>query len=147
MNLFDAIFQHGRQSPAVIGDGFESTYEDLRHHTLRMATFIAHAGIGTGDRVALLLYDSLEFIEAFIAICSMGAIAVPINTALSLSDQRTIINNCSARLILGERDLLDPLLTDAPVGLHFPEDTIGSTRRSSSSSEESSGYYSDEFSG
>jgi len=147
MNLFDAIFQHGRQSPAVICDGFESTYEDLRHHTLRIATFIAHAGIGTGDRVALLLYDSLEFIEAFIAICSMGAIAVPINTALSLSDQRTIINNCGARLILGERDLLDPLLTDAPVGLHFPEDMIVITRSSSSSSEESSGYYSDEFIG
>jgi benzoate-CoA ligase family protein len=147
MNLFDAIFQHSRQSPAIICDGFGTTYDGLREHTLWMSTLIARAGIETGDRVALLLYDSLEFVEAFIAICSMGAIAVPINTALSLSDQRAIIHNCRAQLLLAEKDLLDPLLTDAPEGLHFPEDIIEITRTASSSSEEPGGYYSDEFIG
>jgi benzoate-CoA ligase family protein len=148
MNLFDAIFQQTRQSPALICDGFETTYEDLREFfTPRMANLIACAGIEPGDRVALLLNDSLEFVEAFIAICSMGAIAVPINTALRLSEQRAIINNCGARLILAEKDLLDPLLTDAPEGLHFPEDMIEITRTPSSSSDESFGYYSDEFIG
>ncbi len=136
MNLFDAIFQHARQSPAILCDGFETTYEDLREHTLDMATLIARAGLETGDRVALLLYDSLEFVEAFIAICSMGAIAVPINTALSLSDQRAIIHNCRARLILVEKELLDLLLTDVPEGPHFPEDIIEITRTVSSSSDE-----------
>ena len=137
MNLFDAIFQHRPQSPAIIYDGFETTYDDLRQHTLHMTTFnLALVGIEHGDRVVLLLYDSPEFVEAFIALCSMGAIAVPINTALSLSDQRAIIHNCGARLILAEKDLLDLLLTDAPEGLHFPEDIIEITRSSSSSSDD-----------
>ena len=139
MNLFDAIFHQERESPAIICDGFESTYDDLRQFTLHMATFIAYSGIEQRDRVALLLYDSLEFVEAFIAICSMGAIAVPINTALSLSDQRAIINNCGGRLIVAEKDLLDLLLTDVPEGLHFPEDMIEITRSPSPSSDEFSG--------
>lgn len=136
MNLFDAIFEHKHQSPAIVCDGFEISYEDLREHTLHMATFLARAGIEPNDRVALLLNDSPEFIEAFIGICSMGAIAVPINTALRLSEQRAIINSCRARLILAEKDLLDLLLTDVPEGLHFPEDMIEITRSAPSSSDQ-----------
>ena len=139
MNLFDAIFHHKHQSPAIVCDDFEITYDDLRVHTLDMATFLASAGIEPNDRVALLLNDSPEFIEAFISICSMGAIAVPINTALQLSEQRAIINNCRARLILAEQNLLNRLLTDVPEGLHFPEDMIEITRSSWSESDEFSG--------
>ena len=139
MNLFDAIFQQKRESPAIVCDGFEIPYEDLREHTLHMATFLARTGMEPSNRVALLLHDSPEFIEAFISICSMGAIAVPINTALRLSEQRAIINNCGARLILAEKDLLDLLLTDAPEELHFPEDMIELTRTLSPSSDGSSG--------
>ena len=79
-------------------------------------------GIEPKERIALLLNDSPEFIEAFIAICSMGAIAVPINTALRLGEQRAIIHNCRARLAIVESEFLTPLLTDAPEELHLPQD-------------------------
>ena len=58
------------------------TYGELRAETLRMAQVIRSLGARRGDRVALLLHDSPEFVEAFIATCSLGAIAVPINMAL-----------------------------------------------------------------
>jgi benzoate-CoA ligase len=140
MNLFDAIFRHEGQSPAIIYDGFEMSYAELREHTLSMASYIAAVGVEPKDRVALLLNDSAEFIEAFIAICSMGAIAVPINTALRLPDQRAIIHNCGARLVVVERELLAPLLTDAPEELHFPEDILEINRTNDSDSDESSGW-------
>lgn len=138
MNLFDAIFGRERESPAIIHDGFEISYADLRQHTLRMASFIASVGIAPGDRIALVLNDSPEFIEAFIAICSMGAIAVPINTALRLADQRAILHNCRPRLVVVEREFLTTLLTDAPDELHFPEDVIEIHRTVHSDSDESS---------
>lgn len=137
MNLFDAIFERERESPAIIHDGFEITYADLRQHTLSMASYIASVGIEPKERIALLLNDSPEFIEAFIAICSMGAIAVPINTALRLADQRAIIHNCRARLALVDREFLNPLLADAPEELHFPEDIIEIHRTGVSDSDES----------
>src|SRR4030095_7389945 len=99
-------------------DGREVSYKDLADRTRTMASAIASVGTQRQDRVALLLNDSTEFIEAFIAICSMGAIAVPINTALRLDEQRTIIHNCRARVAIVEDDFCDTLLTNAPEELH-----------------------------
>ena len=39
----------------------------------------ATLGVGAGDRVALLLRNSIEFLEASIATVPLGASAVPIN--------------------------------------------------------------------
>ena len=130
MNLFDAIFQHPRESPAIIYEGREISYSDLADRTKTMAGAIAAVGTQQGDRVALLLNDSPEFIEAFIAICSMGAIAVPINPALRLDDQRSIIHNCRARVAVIEDEFRESLLINAPADLHFPEEIVTVDRTS-----------------
>ncbi|HET7286028.1 MAG TPA: AMP-binding protein, partial [Pyrinomonadaceae bacterium] len=79
MNLFDAIFSHDHSAPAIRFGDRKITYGELRAETLKMAQTIVSLGAVRGDRVALLLHDSPEFIEAFIATCCLGAIAVPIN--------------------------------------------------------------------
>jgi benzoate-CoA ligase len=113
MNLFEAIFAHNPSSPAIHFGGRDLRYGELRARTLRMARAISSLGTAPGDRVGLLLNDSPEFIEAFIAICSMGAIAVPINMALRLEEQCSILHNSGARLALMEEDICNTLLTDA----------------------------------
>ncbi|HEX7296233.1 MAG TPA: benzoate-CoA ligase family protein [Pyrinomonadaceae bacterium] len=141
MNFFDAIFQHERHSPAVIYDGRQMSYADLAERTRTMASAISAVGTERGDRVALLLNDSPEFIEAFIAICSMGAIAVPINPALRLGEQRAIIHNCRARIALIESDFLSSLVTHAPPELHFPEEILTVDRTSQPSQLEEVGQH------
>jgi len=105
MNLFQAIFTNNPSSIAIVHSGREITYGDLQAETLKTAGAITSLGIRPGDRVALLLHDSPEFIEAFIAICSLGAITVPINMALPVEDQRSILHNSGARLALMEDDI------------------------------------------
>jgi acyl-CoA synthetase (AMP-forming)/AMP-acid ligase II len=100
MNLFEAIFAHDSTASAIHYRGRDLTYGELRARTLRMAQALTSLGAARGDRVVLLLNDSPEFIEAFIAICSLGAIAVPINMALRIEDQCSILHNCGARLAL-----------------------------------------------
>src|SRR5262245_16961770 len=139
MHLFDAIFQHQRESPAIIYEGREISYADLAERTRSMSAAIAAVGIQRGDRVALLLNDSPEFIEAFVAICSMGAIAVPINTALTLEDQRAIIHNCRARVAIIENQFCETLLTNAPPELHFPEQILTVDRTLQSVQSENAG--------
>jgi hypothetical protein len=63
--------------------------------------------------VAILLPDSPEFITAFLAIQLLGAIAVPVNTALSAAEQRLIVDDCTARLAIVDAGLCSTLLTDA----------------------------------
>src|SRR5687768_6190568 len=122
MNLFEAIFAHDTPvntsaklaAPAIRYNGSDLTYGELRARTLRMAQAIKSLGPAPGDRIALMLNDSPEFIEAFIAICSLGAIAVPINMSLRLDVQCSILHSSGARLALMEADICNNVLTHAP---------------------------------
>ena len=114
MNLFAAVFSQDPFSPAIHFQGRDRTYGELRASTLRMAQALTSLGVERGDRIALLLNDSPEFIEAFIATCSLGAIAVPVNMSLPLEEQCSILHNCGARLVLAEDDICNTLLTHAP---------------------------------
>jgi benzoate-CoA ligase family protein len=114
MNLFEEVFAHDLAAPAIYFAGREITYGELRSRTLQMAAAITSLGVQRGDRVALLLHDSPEFVEAFIATCSLGAIAVPINMALRLDEQCSILHNCTATLALVEPELRSTLTTHAP---------------------------------
>ena len=124
MNLFEAIFTNDPIAPAIHYQGRDITYGELRARTLRMAQAITSLGIARGDRVALLLNDSPEFIEAFIATCSLGAIAVPVNMSLRVDEQCSILHNCGARIALVESDLCNTLLTHAPEKLRFLEKVV-----------------------
>jgi benzoate-CoA ligase family protein len=114
MNLFEAVFAHNLAAPAIHCGDRVMTYGELRSVTLQMAQAIASLGVQRGDRVALVLHDSPEFVEAFIATCSLGAIAVPINLALPLDEQCSILHNCAATVALMEPDLCRTLPTHAP---------------------------------
>ena len=124
MNLFDAIFTHDPSSPAIYFGERKMTYGDLRVETLRMARIIRSLGARRGDRIALLLHDSPEFVEAFIAICSLGAIAVPINMALRHDEQCSILHNSGANLVLTEGDSCHTLLTHAPEKLRSVKNVL-----------------------
>ncbi len=114
MNLFEAIFTHDPSSTAIKFDKREITYGELRAETLKMAQVINSLRANRGDRIAILLHDSPELIEAFIATCSLGAIAVPINMALRLDEQCSILHNSGATLAFMESDSCNTLLTHAP---------------------------------
>lgn len=114
MNLFEAVFAHDLQRLAVVCGGREISYGELRLATLQMAQSITALGVRRGDRVALLLHDSPEFVAAFIATCSLGAIAVPINMALRVDEQCSILHNCGATIALAEPEMCKTLPTHAP---------------------------------
>jgi benzoate-CoA ligase family protein len=109
-SLFDRIFLSERAARvAVIYESREITYQELRANTVRTAEALHALGIRPGDRVALLLNDSPEFIASFVAIISLGAIAAPINMALRKADQLFILKDCGARAAIVEAHALGDL--------------------------------------
>lgn len=120
MNLFQAIFnQDSLDRTAILYERRRISYAELREQTLAVAGALRTLEIEPGDRVALLLNDSPEFATAFIAICSYGAIAVPINMAPRLDEQRAILSDCTASVAIVEADLSRLLLAD--VGDKLPQ--------------------------
>jgi benzoate-CoA ligase family protein len=107
-SLFDQIFLPDRAARvAVLYERREITYEELRVESVRAAEVLQASGIGAGDRVGILLHDSPEFITSFVAIVSLGAIAVPINLALRREDQLFILKDCGACSAIVEGKVAD----------------------------------------
>lgn len=114
LNLFETIFKEDfLDRTAILYEQRRISYAELREHTLALGRVLRRLGVGSGERVALMLYDSPEFVAAFIAVCCHGAIAVPINLALSRDEQRAILHDCTASRIIVEADLCDASLIES----------------------------------
>ena len=109
-SLFDRLFEPAREPRvAVLYEHTEITYQDLREATLHAAEVLHAQGLGEGDRIGILLNDSPDFIASFVAIISLGAIAVPINMALRKDEQLFILKDCGARAAIVEAAAADSL--------------------------------------
>lgn len=109
-SLFDEIFQADRlDRVAVLFEQREIKYGELRQLTIQTAEVLKAAGIGKGDRVAILLADSPEFAASFVATVSIGAVAVPINPALRPPDQLLILKDCGSSVGIVEQKTARPL--------------------------------------
>jgi benzoate-CoA ligase family protein len=111
--LFNEIFTPERmRRVAILFEDRKISYEDLRALTIRSAEAFHALQIKNGDRVALLLNDSPEFIASFVAIISLGAVAVPINMALPKTEQLFILQDCGARAAIVESNALEALFSE-----------------------------------
>ena len=73
-------------------------------------------GVGAGDVVGLLSYNSLEFLATIFAANHLGAIAMPINWRLAAPELRYILEHSEARALVCDEALVD-LADEATAGL------------------------------
>ncbi len=76
------------------------TYGELAERASRLAGHLRRLGIGSGDRVAMMLPRSVDAIVAEIAILTAGAAFVPIDAGAPADRVAYIVADSSARLIL-----------------------------------------------
>lgn len=115
-NLFDYLLGDDRldaigSATAIEFRGRVLTYGDLGVETDRWIERLAERGVRQGDRVALLLFDSPEFIACLLAAAKLGAIAVPVNTFLPADDVAFIVSDSGARIVILESELQIKLKT------------------------------------
>jgi non-ribosomal peptide synthetase component F len=82
--------------------GVNWTFNQAREAASRFAGVLRGAGIGTGDRVALICSNRIEFLQAFLGCAWLGAVAVPVNTASRGHQLQHILSNSGARLMIIE---------------------------------------------
>ena len=79
MNLAEICADHPADAPAVISRGRTTTYGELRDHVARLRGGLVGAGVGPGDRVAVIAANNWYFVTSYLAILGVGAVAVPLN--------------------------------------------------------------------
>jgi fatty-acyl-CoA synthase len=93
------------------------TYRELGQRVYRLASALRARGVEKGDRVALLLRNSLEMLEAHFAVPQLGAVMVPINVRLSSAEIHYILEHSGARALLLDSELaslVEPIRSDLP---------------------------------
>ncbi|QAU34135.1 class I adenylate-forming enzyme family protein [Janthinobacterium sp. 17J80-10] len=95
----EAVRSHPAREALVCGVA-RLTWRDLQGRVERISAGLAQAGICQGDRVAILLNNQIEFVEATLAISRLGAIVVPISTRDQTPGIAHILNDCGAALLI-----------------------------------------------
>lgn len=114
--VFDeATERHGRRA-AVVFYGKRISYRELREATDRLANALAAHGVNKGDRVALYLLNSPQFIIAYFAALKCGATVTPISPVYTSHEVRFQLEDSGARVLVCQ-DILYEKVAKAGVAL------------------------------
>ena len=108
MIIPDFLEKNARVYPnrtAVIyqADNTRATYRELVGRVYRMANGLMGLGIRKGDRVAIIQDNCFEWLEMYVAIGKIGAVATPLNYRLIGRELADLINHSeSSALIVGQ---------------------------------------------
>ncbi len=100
------------QKTAVIYEDRPVSYRELNENVNRCAHFLMKKGIKKGDRVAVILLNSMEFLEIYFACAKLGIIFVPLNWRLAGPELEYQLNDSGSRMVvfhdsfLGSVDLI-----------------------------------------
>ncbi|MGB6765024.1 MAG: fatty-acid--CoA ligase FadD5 [Mycobacterium sp.] len=95
-----AFMQPG--APALRFLGNTITWAELRRRVAALAGALSRRGVGSGDRVMILMLNRTEFVESVLAANMIGAIAVPINFRLTPAEIAFLVQDCEARVLITE---------------------------------------------
>lgn len=80
--------------------GWEAlTYAELLRRVRCVSEALVHVGIKPGDRVALFLKNSPEWVEIYLGIVSIGAIAVPVDAKLQEREVAHVLRDSEAKVL------------------------------------------------
>jgi long-chain acyl-CoA synthetase len=92
-----------RDRPAVNRNGAWLTFEQLGKRVDALAAGLASLGLQRGDRVALLDFNSAEYLETYYAAAQAGFIFVPLNSRLAAPELKYILNDCRANVLIASK--------------------------------------------
>jgi long-chain acyl-CoA synthetase len=108
-SLADVVFRRATEQPQAVimrrpaGDGWaDVTAGTFKDEVVALAKGLAAAGIGAGDRVALLSHTRYEWTLIDYAIWSAGAVCVPVYETSSAEQAEWILSNSGAKACFAE---------------------------------------------
>ncbi len=98
-----------RRTAVAVHEGPSASFAELRDRVRRLATGLEAAGVGRGDRVALMADNGLVFFDVYLAAAYLGAIAVPVNTGLADPELALILASAEPALTVAAGEYAERL--------------------------------------
>jgi long-chain acyl-CoA synthetase len=121
-NLAGVVTRRAAEQPRTVAlrrkGGADGGWDDVttsqfRDEVQALAKGLIAAGIGTGDRVALMSHTRYEWTLADYAIWTAGAVVVPIYETSSAGQAEWIMSDSAAKAVIVENDTFEKMITDA----------------------------------
>jgi len=109
--VVDWIAHHADHTPdkLVSVDLFSArrfTYAQMHERVGRLAGFLHEMlGVERGDRVALLTFNTTDFLEIEFACARLGAVFVPLNFRLTVGEHEFIARDCTPKVLVCDTEL------------------------------------------
>ncbi len=105
--LFDEATATYADNTALIFYGKKISYATLRDHTDRLATALSDLGLKRGDKVALYLLNSPQFVIAYFAVLKIGCTVTPISPVYTSFEIKFQLDNSEAKALICQDILYD----------------------------------------
>lgn len=99
--------KHCADKRAVVFEDNALTYKQLNERSNQLANSLLAKGVRKGDRVAVLAYNCLEYIEMYFGIAKTGAIVDLLNFMLKPGELEYVINYTGAKVLILQNDFLE----------------------------------------
>jgi len=109
LNLGEIVAAHARLQPQKIGASDsrrDLTFAQWNARACQLANALLELGLGKGDRVAVLAYNRVEWMEIYIALAKAGLVAVPVNFRLVAPEIQYIAEHCAAKAFIVQDELV-----------------------------------------
>jgi acyl-CoA synthetase (AMP-forming)/AMP-acid ligase II len=110
LTVADAVATHARLSPHKLGvrdSRRELSFARWHERAAKLANGLLGLGLAKGDRVALLAFNRVEWMELYVALARAGLVAVPINFRLTPPEIAYILQHSEARACVVQDELVD----------------------------------------
>ena len=104
-HLFHAQAARAPDAPALAWGAERLTYAELDARANRLARHLVRLGVGTEDRVGVLLERGLEMVVATLAVLKAGGCCVPVDTSYPPERMGLMLADAGARLLLTRTEL------------------------------------------
>jgi acyl-CoA synthetase (AMP-forming)/AMP-acid ligase II len=103
----DVIATHTRLRPnktAVVCGEDRLTWAQFNARVDKVANALLRDGLKKGDKVCLLLQNSIAMLEAMIGTARAGGVTVPLNVMMARDSLAKMINNCEAQFVIANSE-------------------------------------------
>jgi len=117
LTLIDNLYQlcavgASAEAIALQSKNIKMSFSQLKSAIESVGGYFNEIGIGKGDRVVLVIENSIDYVVALYAIWKVGGIVVALNPQSKLHEIKDVIKQCSAKCLLIEKtnhEILDAL--------------------------------------
>ena len=89
------------------GSRHRSNYAEVHRRAKQLSAALLQAGIRNGDRVATLMWNQQEHLEAYFGVPAVGAVLHTLNLRLHPEEIAYIVNHAEDRFLIVDATLLD----------------------------------------